>query len=203
VPPDPESKLSTSQSLTTSGSPVAPKTYPTVELSSDPKRLRTTPSRSQRLETFEDLLKEAGYSHTRVVTPKSERLAKDAATYSSHTREESLHKDVRGVDSALAGAARYAARVANFLAWVSGGSTSAPAVERGDSQRESANNSKLLQEAQRDQLSTLTEVRRTGVCPGHPHSPSGRRVQPKRRLPTSSSNGNSIGPVSKQVLFSA
>lgn len=109
--PVPEAS-SSHNSLTTSCSPATPPRHP-----------------SQRLETFEDLLKQAGYSQTRVITPKSERLAKDAATYSSHSRDE----DTKDANSALTGAARYAIRVAKLLSWVSG-----PTVE----QKEATNDHK-------------------------------------------------------------
>jgi hypothetical protein len=185
--PDTEAEISSSQSTTTSGSPVTPPRYPTAELSADPRKLGPSSSRAQRLETFEDLLKEAGYSHTRVITPKAERLAKDAATYSSHTRDDSHNKDANGADSALTGAGRYARRMVNFFSLLSG-STSVAAVESVDAQRNAADDSKLLQIAQRDQSPTPNGAHESRMDSGHPHSSSGRRLQPKLRLPMSSSN---------------
>jgi len=187
VPPDAETEVPVPQSPTTSGSPVTPPRYPTAELSSGPRKLRPSSSRAQRLETFEDLLKEAGYSHTRVITPKAERLAKDAATYSSHTRDDSSDKDANGADSALTGVSRYGLRMANFLAWVSG-STSAAAVECGYSRNDLTHDSKHQPIAQREHSPTPKRVHRPGMDTGPPHSSAGRRLQPKPRHPISSSN---------------
>jgi hypothetical protein len=77
---------------------------------------RSDPNGSpNRLETFEDLLRDAGYKDTRVVTPRAERLRKDAATYSSSTS----HPDDAAEEQTDSGYKFYGATVptglANFL----------------------------------------------------------------------------------------
>ena len=96
-----------SDSPSTSCSPVTPPRYPTTQLKAGSSHTQV------RLETFEDLLKQAGYSHTRVSTPRAERLAKDAATYSSHRRDDSADTDITAKDSTLSG-------IAKLLSWVAG-----------------------------------------------------------------------------------
>lgn len=88
-----------------------------------PKSLSVSPSRQispggGRLETFDELLREAGYAHTRVLTPKAERLAKDAATYSARTISPSHADAVSSTQST-----GYVTTVASFLAWLGGRST--------------------------------------------------------------------------------
>ncbi|PVG00803.1 hypothetical protein CPB86DRAFT_173258 [Serendipita vermifera] len=162
--------------------------YPT-ELSTNPSKPR--PTETDRLETFEDLLREAGYTHTRVVTPRTERLAKDAATYSSH-REEDESRSRTLSDSTASG---YVAKLASILSWISTrsntASTALPAGPSNDRSPDSLQQHEAGSTLQNDAAEEVTNPQL------HRDMRSARPLRPRLNRASSSGVTSAIGHVSK------
>lgn len=109
---------------------------PTSQSGRYPESLSATGAahKSAKLETFDELLREAGYQHTRVLTPKGERVGKDDATYSASAGSGEHSQGLGEIKS-------YVMTVTGLLAWLGGRSTTAttdPAMEASESTPDNA-----------------------------------------------------------------
>jgi hypothetical protein len=158
-----------------------------------PRSLSVSPSRQispgqGRLETFDELLREAGYAHTRVLTPKAERLAKDAATYSARTVTSSTQS------------ASYVTTVASFLAWLGGRSLTTSTTLASEGPTSSAFNTNAEETRPTQQEAGL----QTSPSPTpHRNRNSARRLQPKLdRSPSSNAASTIHVSVSHGLIWS-
>jgi hypothetical protein len=181
----PSSHLSTHHNLAKGGQ------YPS-DLTMNPSKPR--PAERNRLETFEDLLREAGYTHTRVLTPRTERLAKDAATYSSHKEED----EGRSKTLSTSTASGYVAKLTGILSWISARSNTAstappvPAKDLPSDGLERPGAGSTLQ-------SGVTEEVTNPLV--HRDMRSARPVRPRLNRASSSGVTSATGPVSNALCL--
>lgn len=185
----PHSMPSNSDGSLGSNSVIHPDRYP-KSLSAKPSRQRSLASQitpDQRLETFDELLREAGYVHTRVLTPKGERLGKDDATYTTRKASNEHAHDGRQSSG-------YVTSVASFLAWLSGRSTTTSSTLAAEDSKPPHN---ITNTESTDQQQAL----QAGQSQLQRNRNSARRLQPKSGRSSPSNAPNFTAHVSLHPIF--